>query len=100
MSNHWTFLSNHGRVFEYIATHEHCTGDTMSQDIGITQRLVYMILKDLEKEGYITRIKIGRCNRYEIHTDLPMRHRLDRSRRVREILPGWSSGTQHLIVVN
>ena len=96
MSNRWTFLTNHARVFEYIATHKQCIAETMSREIGITQRVVFMILKDLEKEGYITREKVGRCNHYEIHANLPMRHRLDRSRTVREILPGWTSETRHL----
>jgi DNA-binding MarR family transcriptional regulator len=29
----------------------------MSREIGVTQLVVFMILKDLEKEGYITRGK-------------------------------------------
>jgi DNA-binding HxlR family transcriptional regulator len=89
MSNRWAFLSNHARVFEYIATHEKSIAESMSRDIGVTQRVIFMILKDLETEGYITREKIGRCNHYEIHTELPMRHHLDRNRPVAEILPGW-----------
>jgi hypothetical protein len=52
-----------------------------------------MILKDLENEGYIARNKIGRCNHYQINADLPMRHRLDNNRTVREILPAWTTET-------
>ena len=93
MSNQWTFLSNHGRVLEYVATHKHCITETMSREIGVTQRVIFMILKDLESEGYITRKKIGRCNHYEIHADLPMLHHLDSRRMVKEILPRKTSVT-------
>jgi predicted transcriptional regulator len=93
MGDHWTFLSNHGRVFEYVATHKHSAAETMSRDIGITQRVIFMILKDLENEGYISRKKIGRCNHYQINADLPMRHHLDSNRTVREILPSWIAET-------
>ena len=96
MSNRWTFLTNHARVFEYVATHKQCIAETMSREIGITQRVIFMILKDLEKEGYITREKVGRCNHYEIHADLPMRHHLDKNRAVRELLPGWTTEKRHL----
>ena len=93
MSDRWTFLSSHGLVFEYIATHEHCVAETMSREIGITQRVIFMILKDLKNDGYIVRNKVGRCNHYQINADLPMRHHLDSNRTVREILPAWTSET-------
>jgi len=85
MSGRWTFLSNHGRVFEYIVSHEATSTDIMAHEIGITQRVVFMILKDLENDGYITRKKIGRCNHYEIHADLPMWHQLNNE------LSGWQN---------
>jgi DNA-binding transcriptional regulator PaaX len=93
MSDRWTFLSSHGLVFEYVATHKNLVAETMSREIGITQRVIFMILKDLENEGYIARNKIGRCNHYQINADLPMRHRLDNNRTVREILPAWTTET-------
>jgi predicted DNA-binding transcriptional regulator len=100
LNNRWTFLTNHARVFEYVATHKHCAAKTMSREIGITQRVVFMILKDLEKEGYITREKVGRCNHYEIHADLPMRHHLDKNRAVGELLPGWATEKQHIAAID
>jgi DNA-binding MarR family transcriptional regulator len=86
MSNRWTFLSSHGLVFEYIARHKQNSVEIMSREIGITQRAVFKIMKDLEKDGYITRKKVGRNNQYEIHSDLPMRHPLDNGRPVKVIL--------------
>ena len=88
MSGRWTFLSSHGRVFEYITTHKEQSVEAMSRKLGITQRAIFTIIKDLENEGYITRNKVGRCNQYEIHTDLPMRHPLHRNRVVGELLSG------------
>ena len=93
MNNYWGFLSNHGLVFEYIATHKQNVAEVMARDIGVTQRVIFMILNDLESEGYISRKKIGRCNQYEIHADLPMRHPLDMGRPVGEILPNSIKST-------
>ena len=94
MSRQWTFLSSHGRVFEYIAGHKQNSVETMSLEIGNTQRAIFKIIKDLERDGYITRRKVGRNNQYEIHPDLPMRHQLDNGRPVREILSGIQTEPQ------
>ena len=99
MNSQWTFLSNHGRVFEYVATHEKPIADYMARDIGVTQRIIYKMLKDLETEGYITRKKVGRCNQYEVHADLPMRHYLDNNRPVGEILPGWTKNSSYYVTM-
>lgn len=50
--------------------------------IGITEH----ILDDLEEESYISRYRDGRQNRYEIHSEWPMRHPAQRGLAVRGLL--------------
>ena len=47
----------------------------IAQEVGITERAVRAIIADLEKEGYLTKIKIGRRIRYTIQKAMPLRHK-------------------------
>jgi DNA-binding transcriptional regulator PaaX len=38
-------------------------------DIGIRERAVYLIVRDLDREGFIAKHKVGRRNRYEVNLD-------------------------------
>jgi predicted transcriptional regulator len=82
----WTFLTNHGRVFSHIAKHPQNTNQETAQRAGLSIRTVQQIITDLEKGGYIARRKEGRRNRYTIHPEIPMRHRLEREHAVGDIL--------------
>ncbi len=82
----WTFLSNHGRVFVYIAKHPKSTTEVISREVGLTQRGVQKIIAELEVTGYIARRKEGRCNLYTVHPELPMRHQLERDHAVGDLL--------------
>lgn len=54
--------------------------------VGITERAVQAIVADLVAEGYATRIREGRRNRYSIHRDAPLRHPLEQDHTVGEFL--------------
>jgi len=82
----WTFLTNHGRVFVYVAKHPKSTTELISREVGLSQRGVQKIIAELEKAGYVARRKEGRCNRYIIHPELPMRHQLERDHAVGDLL--------------
>ena len=82
----WTFLSNHGRVFVYIAKQPKSTTEVISREVGLTQRGVQKIIAELEVAGYIARRKEGRCNLYIVHPELPMRHHLEHEHAVGDIL--------------
>jgi hypothetical protein len=82
----WTFLSNHGRVFAYVAKHPSSTTEAISREVNLTQRGVQKIITDLEVAGYIVRSREGRSNRYEVHPELPMRHRLENNHVVGSLL--------------
>jgi predicted transcriptional regulator len=82
----WTFLTNHGRVLAYIAKNPSRTTEEIARDASITLRSVQKIISDLEAGGYLARHKEGRRNRYTIHPDMPMRHRLERDYVIGDIL--------------
>lgn len=70
----WTFLTNHAQVLLCVAESGTITTRDISEIVGITERSAQRILDDLEAEGFITRHREGRRNRYEIHPEISMRH--------------------------
>lgn len=82
----WTFLTNHGRLFAYIAKHPKSTAQGIAQEAGLSIRAVQKIINDLETGGYITRHREGRCNRYTVNPEMPMRHPLEQDHPVGDIL--------------
>lgn len=73
----WTFFSNHGHVYFLLATNEGIVVREMAQRVGITERSVMGILQNLEDAGYITRLKVGRANKYKIAPKKTLRHPLE-----------------------
>jgi DNA-binding IclR family transcriptional regulator len=82
----WTFITSHGRVLAYVAKHPQSTTQETAQRAGLSIRSVQQIITDLEKGGYIGRYREGRRNRYVIHPEIPMRHRLERDHAIGDIL--------------
>lgn len=69
----WTFITNHGLVLASIAKNLEKTAREIGDDIGITERTAHKIIMDLEKEGYITKTKVGTRNTYTINPDLQIK---------------------------
>lgn len=82
----WTFLTNHARVLGYIAKHPRATAQEIAQVAGLSVRGVQDIISDLRIAGYILQTKEGRYNRYTVEPDQPMRHHLQSSYPVGNIL--------------
>jgi predicted transcriptional regulator len=61
------FLTNHAFVLIHIANHPNSTLREISLAVGITERAVQSVLKDLEREGLIKATKEGRKKRYWVH---------------------------------
>ncbi len=70
----WTFLTNHAQVLLCIARNQRTTAREIAEIVGITERAVQRLIRDLEQSGYILRLRVGRQNRYMIDVDQPMRH--------------------------
>lgn len=69
----WTFITNHGAVFLLISRAQRITAREVAAQIGITERSVMRIIRDLEQGGYIERHREGRCNVYTINEDAGLR---------------------------
>lgn len=87
----WTFLSNHGHVLICIAQDPGVRGRDIAERVGITERATQAIIADLVDAGYVTRDRVGRRNHYQINSDLPLRHQVEDSHSVGDLLQLMSS---------
>ncbi|MGQ9927642.1 MAG: helix-turn-helix transcriptional regulator [Chloroflexaceae bacterium] len=82
----WTFLTNHAQVLLCIARNHSATAREIAAQVGITERAVQRILRDLHDAGYISHTRDGRQNRYQIYAEAPLRHPAQQGHAVRELL--------------
>lgn len=82
----WTFLTNHAHVLVCIADEPDMRGRDIADAVGITERAAQAIVADLVAEGYVTRTREGRRNRYQVNPDAPLRHPLEADHTIGELL--------------
>jgi len=82
----WTFLSNHGHVLLCLAMQPGIRVRDVADRVGITERAVLRILAELEAGGYVERQRAGRRTIYRVDLDRPMRHPVESTRPVRDLL--------------
>lgn len=82
----WTFITNHGAVLALIGKYGQITAREIAADLGITERSVMRIIKDLETEGYIQKERKGRANRYQVNSQATLRRHETRDIVVSELL--------------
>ena len=70
----WRFVTNHTHVLACIAADPDARLRDIATTVGITERTAGQIVSDLEHAGYLTKTRVGRRNRYEVHGELPLRH--------------------------
>lgn len=76
MSN-WTIFSNHGHVLICLAGDPEARLRDVAATVGLTERAVQKIVRDLQQSGMLTVSKHGRRNRYRIDNKKPLRHDLE-----------------------
>ena len=76
MSN-WTLLSNHGHVLVCLSRDSDARLRDIATDVGITERAVQKIVRDLQQSGMVSVSKNGRRNSYRIHKKVKLRHELE-----------------------
>jgi hypothetical protein len=79
-------LSNHLHVLACIDHDPSIRLRDVAALVGITERAAQSMVADLAEEGYLTRVRVGRRNRYEIHRSAPLRHPLERGLTVGNLL--------------
>jgi DNA-binding MarR family transcriptional regulator len=89
----WTFLTNHAHVLVCIAEDPDIRGRDIALHVGITERAAQAIIAELESEGYLTRHRRGRRNRYELHTTAPLRHPLESHHTIGDLLRALGRGS-------
>ncbi|WP_424210658.1 helix-turn-helix transcriptional regulator [Streptomyces sp. BI20] len=82
----WTFLTNHARVLVAISRDPGTRLRDVAMTCGLTERTVQTIVTDLETDGYLTRVRDGRRNRYLISHDALFRHPAEAGVRVAGLL--------------
>lgn len=73
----WTFFSNYGHVLVCLARNREVRLRDVATEVGITERAVQKIVRDLQDAGFLTVSKQGRCNRYRINRRKALRHSLE-----------------------
>ena len=91
MFHQWTLLSNHAHVLVCLARDPDVRSKEVAARVGITERSVFKLISDLEKSGVIVRSKEGRCNHYDFHFDIQLRHPLEENKTVGDLIKGLLS---------
>lgn len=95
----WTFLTNHAHVLLCLAKDPGIRLSDVATEVGLTERGVQRIVKELTASGYVTRERDGRRNRYWVDHRQPLRRAIARHRQVGDLLrmvtadlPSFDSG--------
>lgn len=82
----WHFLTNHSQVLLCLHRDKEARLRDVASIVGITERAAQRIVTDLVESGYVMRQRIGRRNRYELNTNIPMRHPAQNGHEIGELL--------------
>lgn len=86
VASDWTFLTNHAHVLICVARDSGVLLREIAEDVGITVGAAQRIVAELVEAGYLTKVREGRRNRYEVNAGLPLRHPLERDHHIGEVL--------------
>jgi len=82
----WTFLTNHAHVLAVLYSDSEVVLRAVAAHVGITERAVQRIIHDLEQDGFIERIRVGRRNRYRVLKDQALRYPIEAHRTIGDLL--------------
>ena len=82
----WTFLSNHAHVLICLAQNAEVRLAEIARKVGIGERAVHTIVHDLVEAGYVDLTKSGRHNVYKVRLDRPLRHPLEASHQIIDVI--------------
>lgn len=73
----WTYLTNHTHVVVCLARDPDARVRDVAAQVGLTERAVHAILRDLERSGAVIRTRDGRRNHYQVNGNVPLRHPME-----------------------
>jgi DNA-binding MarR family transcriptional regulator len=82
----WTFLTNHAQVLLCIDRDPGVRLRDVAGEVGITERAVQRIVRELVEAGFVERRRVGRRNHYEVNRSAAMRHRAQAGRDIGALL--------------
>jgi len=82
----WTLFSNHGHVLVCLARNSEARLRDVAMDVGITERAVQKIVRDLQDGGMVSVTKNGRRNSYRIHGKKTLRHDLESACTLKDLI--------------
>ncbi len=82
----WTLFSNHGHVLFCLSRDPQARLRDVAADVGITERAVQKIVRDLQDAGMVSVTKSGRRNRYRIHQNSSLRHDIEAGCTLKDLL--------------
>ncbi len=82
----WTLLTNHAHVLVCLSRDPTQRMRNIALLVGITERAVQRIVKELTADGFIVVSKVGRNNQYTVNERQPLRHPLEAHRTLRDLL--------------
>ena len=86
MAHSWTFLTNHAHVLIAIDRDPDARQRDIADAVGVTIGAVQKIIVELERSGYLERERVGRRNHSRVNRGLPLRHPLESTHTVGELL--------------
>lgn len=88
----WTFLSNYGHVLVSLARDQDARMRDVAATVGITERAVQHIVRELVGQGYLRKQRLGRRNRYDVVRSAHLRHELEAQVTLGDFLELFVSG--------
>lgn len=82
----WSILTDHGRALVCIANDPGVRLREIADSLGITERTAFGIVTELSSAGYVSKVRDGRRNRYEIQTHLPVKEPVGRALTIGEVI--------------
>jgi Winged helix-turn-helix DNA-binding len=82
----WRFLSNHALVLLCVADDPDARLRDIAETVGITERAAHRIVDELVEDGYISRERHGRRNKYEVRKHLPLRDPVVSEKKLADLL--------------
>ncbi len=70
----WSLFASHGLVLGFVANNPDATIREISDALGLTERQISRVLRELERGGMITVEKSGRRNCYAVNEDASYNH--------------------------
>ncbi len=82
----WTFLNNHAHTLVCLARNPNALMREVAELVGITERAIQLIVKDLVESGVVVRFRVGRNNTYRVNPHYHLRHPLESDHTIEELL--------------